>query len=269
MLNNPEKLIWHIEDILFKNYHDINGNNQGNDDDRSPSAVLLLLGLKQQEQSGSDTIPCIILSKRARSLKQAGDLCCPGGRISNFFDRFLQKSLGLPGFPLHGSTYATDRNSKKYRDMALYLTTSLRESFEEMRLNPFSIKFLGPLPPQNLRVFQKIIYPMVGWVEGRHRFKPNHEVEKIVYIPLQELLDPEKYARYELRYPSPARPDGEPETQYFPCFPLTEENELLWGATFRIVEKFLQAVFNFSPPDMNSLPTVSGTLDENYFSGSN
>ena len=72
--------------------------------------------------------------------------------------------------------------------MSLYLTTSLRESFEEMRLNPFSIKFLGPLPPQNLRVFQKIIYPMVGWVEGNHRLKTNHEVEKIVYIPLKVLL---------------------------------------------------------------------------------
>jgi hypothetical protein len=268
MLEDTQVLVRNIEDILYKKFLKTTLTGSHADDDRSPSAVLLLLGLTQQYDIGVNPAPCIILNKRSQSIRQAGDLCCPGGSISKPLDLLLQKFLRLPGFPLFRSHYNTDRSSRVYRDMELYLATSLRESFEEMRLNPFSIKFLGPLPPQNLRVFQNIIYPMVGWIEGNQRFKINHEVEKVVFIPLRELFDPANYARYELRYPPPSKNKDKLETQHFPCFLFAQENELLWGATYRIVTRFLEAVFDFQPPELNSLPTVSGSLDKNYFTGS-
>jgi len=39
---------------------------------------------------------------------------------------------------------------------------------------------------------------------------------------------------------------------------------VLWGATFRIVMSFLETVFGFSAPSMDSLPVISKTLDERY-----
>jgi hypothetical protein len=119
----------------------------------------------------------------------------------------------------------------------------VRESIEEMRLNPFGLDFLGPLPAQPLVLFQRVIYPMVVWISGQRRFYPNWEVEKIIYIPLRDLLNPALYARYQLRF---------------------EEAEVLWGATYRITAVFLNYVFGFAPPDLNSLPEIHGSLSKAY-----
>jgi hypothetical protein len=144
--------------------------------------------------------------------------------------------------------------------------TSVRESFEEMRLNPFGIKFLGPLPPQQLVMFRKIIYPMMGWVSGQKRFFPNWEVEKIVYLPLRNLLDPENYVRYRL-YVQPHGSRGDRQCVYdSPSYVHQnhKEKEILWGATCKITLKFLLRMFDFSPPDTPLLPLVEDIMDEAY-----
>ena len=41
----------------------------------------------------------------------------------------------------------------------LLFAASIRESFEEMGLNPFGVQFLGPLPPQRLVMFHREIFP--------------------------------------------------------------------------------------------------------------
>ena len=52
--------------------------------------------------------------------------------------------------------------------LALFLAVALRETWEEMGLNPLNIKFLGMLPEQGLIVFDRSIFPMVGWLDGSH-----------------------------------------------------------------------------------------------------
>ncbi|HSM74653.1 MAG TPA: hypothetical protein VK852_08460, partial [Desulfobacterales bacterium] len=78
--------------------------------------------------------------------------------------------------------------------IALLLAAALREGFEEMRLNPLGVEFLAPMQAQRLVLFQRVIYPLVGWVPRQRRFIPNWEVDKIVRIPLAALLDPVNYA---------------------------------------------------------------------------
>lgn len=151
--------------------------------------------------------------------------------------------------------------------LRLFLATGLRESVEEIRLNPFGLKLLGPMPPQPLLMFRRIIYPMVMWVTGQKRFYPNWEVEKIIYIPLQDLLNPVQYARYRLRVetgPNTVR------VNTFPCFRHEKENEteLLWGATYRITMGFLKDVFGFRPPAADSLPQIHGRLSRSYYNNS-
>ena len=82
---------------------------------------------------------------------------------------------------------------------------------------------------------------------------------------------PANYARYRLRL----NPDGDAESlnkvQNYPCFrvQLSNDTELLWGATYRIVTIFLDYIFGFKPPDFREIPIIEGSLDQNYLTGHN
>lgn len=237
----------------------------------STSAVLLLLS-GHSGNSGTVSEPCLVFNKRSKKVKQAGDLCFPGGRIIPRSDFYISKILGLPLFPLARWPYWhkwRDLRQEESRRMALLFAASLRESLEEMRLNPLLVKFLGPLPPQRLEMFHRVIYPMVGWITGQKRFFPNWEVEKIVYIPLRDLLDTDGYACYRLHMG--IRRDNRERgiAQDFPCFlhQNQDEREVLWGATYRIITIFLELVFGFSPPPVETLPVIEGALADNYLTG--
>ncbi len=110
---------------------------------------------------------------------------------------------------------------------------------------------------------------MVCWINLQKRFSPNWEVEKVVYIPLQDLLNPSFYARYRLNIETSKDNENHPDIRDYPCFIQQSENgtEILWGATFRITMVFLEIVFGFKPPDIKSLPVLSGSLDKNYLTG--
>ncbi|UCD89456.1 MAG: CoA pyrophosphatase [Desulfobacterales bacterium] len=235
------------------------------------SAVLFLLGPKPNAKE-SLSEPCLLLTKRSARVKQPGDLCCPGGSISSRFDTFLAKLLYLPGTPLTQWPCWPDWHKKRPREMrnlALFFATSLRESFEEIGLNPFGLKFLGPLPSQRLVMFKRVIYPLVCWVSYQKRFYLNWEVNKIVFIPLKKLLNPSNYARYRVKVNPSDKTAKHLSSNDYPCFIHKEQDdsEVLWGATFRIVVDFLDIAFGFKFPDTESLPVIFGTLGENYLTG--
>ena len=264
-----------IEQVLYalqKRNHNNMVFSKGVTDSSITSSVLFLIGPNCQGKGFSPT-PCLILTKRSLKVKQPGDLCCPGGSISSGLDFYLAKLLYLPGSPLSRWPYWSLWRKKRYKEarrLALLFATCLREGFEEMRLNPLGVKFLGPLPSQQLVMFRKVIYPMVCWTGRQKRFFPNWEVERVVYIPLKNLLDPSNYARYRLHIESSQKNGNDLKTKEYPCFlhEYQEEPEVLWGATFGITMVFLGTIFGFKPPDMDSLPVVYGSLGENYLTGS-
>ncbi len=211
--------------------------------------------------------PCLILNRRSRHVRQPGDLCCPGGRVQLPLDRWGGRLLRLPGTPLtRWSGWPRWRRRKGMEQLALLLAAGLREAAEEMRLNPFGVRFLGPLPPQPLVIFRRLIAPLVCWVARQHRFFPNWEVERVVFIPLDALLRVENYARFRLEM---SAADESKIIRDFPCFLLSRGTgrELLWGATFRIVMDFLAAVYGFQPPAPESRPTIQGRLAASYVGG--
>ena len=231
------------------------------------SAVLFLLG-RQSRKSNTPGELCLILNKRSADVRQAGDLCCPGGRVSPHLDAGLSALLRLPLLPLARWPFWSGWRKRRPHDarwLRLLLATGVRESAEEMRLNPLGLKFLGPLPPQQLVMFQRIIYPMVIWISRQRRFYPNWEVEKIVSIPLRDFFNPDRYARYRLSIEAPSTSEY---VNTFPCFrhSKNDEAEILWGATYRITMVFLNIVFGFSPPDLGSLPEIRGRLSRTYHS---
>jgi hypothetical protein len=267
LLRQPPRLIKHITRRLYARNSRQSVFPGDGIDWQSASAVLFLLGCYPQKGRLSGE-PCLILNKRSVKVRQPGDLCCPGGRVSRRLDGGLATLLKLPMLHLSRWPHWPHWRKTRPRDakrLRLLLATGVRESIEEMRLNPFGLDFLGPLPAQSLVMFQRVIYPMVVWVSGQKRFYPNWEVEKIIYIPLRDLLDPTGYAQYQLRFETQS---STAQVKPFPCFRYEKENEteVLWGATYRITTVFLDNVFGFVPPDPNSLPEIHGSLSKSYLS---
>jgi hypothetical protein len=233
------------------------------------SSVLFLLS----GHCDGSSEPCVVFNKRSFRVRQPGDLCFPGGRVAPHLDLFLSKLLKSPLSPLARWRFWADWRDHRREQasrLSLLLATSLRESAEEMRLNPFGVTFLGPMASEDLSMFRRILYPMVAWINRQKHFLPNWEVDKIVYVPLRELLDSASYAWYRLHFKGAGKRGDEGYVQDFPCFRHRneKEEEVLWGATFRIVMSFLETVFGFSAPSVDSLPVIRRTLDERYLNGS-
>jgi 8-oxo-dGTP pyrophosphatase MutT (NUDIX family) len=232
------------------------------------SSVLFLMG-GRCGNGFTQRSPCLIFNKRSLKVKQPGDLCFPGGRVSPGLDLFLSRLLAWPFSPLRRWAYWGQWRSKgaaESKRLGLLFATSLRESVEEMRLNPLGVTFLGPMPPQDLRMFRRVLYPMVVWVNRQERFVPNWEVEKIVPVPLKKFLEPDAYALYRIHF----QDHGQGRfIRDFPCFRYQndKEREILWGVTYRIVIAFLKMVFEFKPPSRNALPVIEGTMSEHYLNG--
>ncbi len=229
-------------------------------------AAGVLFLLHRDRPSGE---PTLLLTKRSALVRQSGDLCCPGGSRHGI-DTALGLLLRLPGAPLRRSPGwgPTERGGRaRARLVSRYWACALRETWEETGLSPFGIRFLGALPIYRLVLFRRAILPLVGWVEGPRRFRLNWEVDRLVPVPLAELLDPARYAVYRLDLGDDG--SGIPTTRTFPCFLPREGggSEVLWGATYFIAVSFLERVFGFRPPPEEARPAVAGALAPDYATG--
>ena len=175
----------------------------------------------------------------------------------------------LPGTRGPGFALAKRRGKSIYEKILFLLGNALRESWEELRLSPFNVEFLGPLPTYRLRHRTWIIFPMVGRVKHCWKPKLSWEVEKIVSIPLETFFHPTNYAVYSLEVAENLITQGIPSPWEFPCFVHKEDGkeEILWGATFEVIQTFFKIVFDFSFPSPDTQRVVHMSLASNYFSG--
>lgn len=267
--DNPKQLIQQVRQSLNDKGLDKDWGNFSGLGNVKGSAVLLLLTMYQSHPD-IPAEPCLLLNKRSDKVLQPGDLCCPGGGVERL-DKWLAPAMQCPLSPLRRwPSWSGWRagHPGKAKGLALLLTTALREAFEEMRLNPLKVHFLGPLPVQQLIMFERLIYPLAAWVPSRQRLKPNWEVARIVRIPLKRLLDPGNYGRYRISYM--ANQKRLQRQDDFPCFIHQRRNgqEVLWGATFRIAMDFLEQVFGFELPDLSNAPVREKYLGSGYLNGS-
>lgn len=227
------------------------------------SSVLFILTSMPDGSTG------LILNKRSSHVSQPGDLCCPGGRISPRLDRVLAQLLRLPNSPLHRWQKQRRRFAPPHvsvKGLDLLLAAGLREGAEEMRLLPWSLDFLGPMPAMSLVMFQRAICPLVCWLPRQQRFRTNWEVSRIVTVALDRLMQSRHHYRLCLEMPTDA---GRPRLREFGCVHIFDgsHHELLWGVTYRITMWFLTHVFGFSPPRLDDLPMIQGTMGLGYLSG--
>jgi 8-oxo-dGTP pyrophosphatase MutT (NUDIX family) len=226
--------------------------------------------LNPQEKSSGRYV--FLLSKRSSRVRQPGDLCAPGGGIHPLLDSLSEKILQLgllPGIRGPGLEGAKRRGKATYEKILFILGNALRESWEELRLSPFNVEFLGPLPVYCLQSRRWIIFPLVGRVKHRWNPKLSWEVEKMVSIPLEAFFHRTNYAIYSLEVPEKLVNQGIPNPWEFPCFVHKEQEgeEILWGATFMVIQTFFRIVFDFSFPSPETRRVIHKPLASNYLSG--
>lgn len=156
------------------------------------SAVLVALS------PGGDSGPEVLLTRRSRYLRShRGEVSFPGGRMEP------------------GETPAQ---------------AACREAFEEVGLDPAAPHVIAELDHLSTVSSRSHIVPVVATLEARPVVWPaSTEVERVLQVPLAELLRPGTYR--EERWGSP------PLERSISFFEL--DDETVWGATARVLVQLL------------------------------
>lgn len=212
------------------------------------------------------------LIKRSSRVSQAGDLSCPGGILRPGLDRLL--ALLLRYGPFSSTRSAGERCSRQggealSRLLFLFMANALRETWEEIRLSPFHVHLLGPLPTYSLALFRRTIFPLAGVINGPWEPKPNAEVDKIVEVPLAAFFDPTLFGCFNVTYAAPLRPPADYPRQR-PCMIVPTPDggeETLWGATLAIIVEFLAITMDYRLPEWRHGRIIERVLRPDYLPG--
>ena len=109
------------------------------------------------------------------------------------------------------------------------LTTALRECWEEVGIRPEDVEILGALD-DIVSVHNYLVTPFVGVIPSPYPFTVSHdEIERLIVIPVAELLRPEIY-RVE---------DWSWKGRQMPVSFFTSGEDEVWGLTAAILRQFL------------------------------
>ena len=132
--------------------------------------------------------------------------------------------------PHHRGQFSFPGGIVEQRD-ASRVETALREAWEEIRLPQNAVEVLGLLDDTETRATPFIITPVVGIVTDHVDFVPDgREIERVLEVPLALLRDPAIF------HAETWERNGEAHDVYF--YRVSEE-DVIWGATARIVHQFL------------------------------
>jgi 8-oxo-dGTP pyrophosphatase MutT (NUDIX family) len=107
--------------------------------------------------------------------------------------------------------------------------TALREAEEEIGLARGSVELLGELPPISTFATNYLIHPFVGQIAASQRWEVSpREVDTVLELPLRELQES------RTRTPIERRGITFETDAYIP------DGNVIWGATFRILENLLE-----------------------------
>ena len=214
----------------------------------------------------------VVLNKRSIYVQQAGDLCFPGGGTDRRLDRILSRLLGWGILPTERSEPLRKllRASPLEREVFLFIYAGvLRESWEEMRLPPWRVEYLGGLPTLWMQSFPRVIFPVVGWIRSGWKARPNWEVESVLRVPLRAFFDPSNYGICRFAITPASEGSQESLDWEYPCLVVNDSGgeEILWGATFRILISFMERVFELAAAEINPERRVAKELSPHYFTG--
>jgi 8-oxo-dGTP pyrophosphatase MutT (NUDIX family) len=119
------------------------------------------------------------------------------------------------------------------------VATALREAEEEIRLDPATVEVVGELDHLTTAISSVAIAPFVGALRGRPEgLRPaDAEVERILHVPVSELLDDGVFHEEVWDFGGMTRP------MWF--FDL--EGDTVWGATAALLRQLLGRVLGLAP----------------------
>ena len=141
--------------------------------------------------------------------------------------------VGLPG----GGQEETDSD---------LTATALRETYEEIGVDPNEYTVLGQLTPLYVSASNFLVLPTVGWIDYRPDFHLDpYEVAALIEAPLPTLLHPatQRVENWTLR-------NRQVEVPYYAV-----ENQTIWGATAMMLSELLALPAMQMVPGCNSLAT--------------
>ena len=107
---------------------------------------------------------------------------------------------------------------------------ALRESCEEIGLDPSAVRLLGELDTFPTFVSGFTVTPFIGWLDEMPKLRPNpQEVAEVIVVPVERLTD-------EIR----SEPGFEHGGRSYPTEAWIWENHVIWGVTARVVRNFLE-----------------------------
>jgi len=136
------------------------------------------------------------------------------------YDGVHSGQIGLPG------------GKKEEEDQDLY-ETALRESWEEIGLQQESVEILGSLSEFYVSASNHVILPVIGYVNNRPGFVPDHiEVEEVIEAPLAQLTDKNFHKTKDM------------DVRGFPLItPYFEiQGKVVWGATAMMLSELYTVI---------------------------
>ena len=130
------------------------------------------------------------------------------------------KHAGQVAFP-GGSKDEQDKN---------FLETAIRETCEEIGVCENDLEILGEVEPTVTLTTNFVIYPFAAIVKKPPPYKINRsEVEKLIFVPLQYLIDKHPFPSQKYIYKGKERV----------TMVIEYDGEIIWGATARILNNLI------------------------------
>jgi 8-oxo-dGTP pyrophosphatase MutT (NUDIX family) len=113
------------------------------------------------------------------------------------------------------------------------LATALRETQEEIGLEPGDVEIIGTLDDTVTVTSRHVVRPFVGFVPHPYPYRLDpFEIERLIHLPILPLLSGAPF-REEIW-----DRDGQPVVVYFYEY----DDDTIWGLTARILKQFVEAV---------------------------
>lgn len=134
---------------------------------------------------------------------------------------FIKRSEDLP---THKGHIAFPGGKKEASDQSI-VHTAIREATEELLIDSKSITPIGILNPIDTVEYRFLVFPIVGRIDKKPESFNDSEVQEVYFVSIDELKNEKKWI-YRGLY----------DTDWI----FKIDNEILWGATAKMVRRLLR-----------------------------